>query len=183
MPFDEFVRKVISELNGSGLEYALTGRLAAGHDAGAGTEVDALVRLRRSMLGRLAVTLQRIGFGCETDELEKVWASKYRVASFATPEGYRLGVVLTHGVMARTDAVIFDVPTYVLEPGAMVLDRLASLRDSSDEASRQDAVGEVLFILKNAELDIAGLKDAARRQRTSEILEEMLAQAEEAGGE
>ncbi|MEM0074943.1 MAG: hypothetical protein QXG05_07195 [Nitrososphaerota archaeon] len=180
MNYEEFVKNVIDQFNNSGFDYALTGAVAVSYYTNPATtnEVDVIVRVRQSMLGRLAVTLRNIGFECDQMYLEKTWNSKFRVATFLSNEGFRLELVLTPRNIARRMAVIYGIETFVQEPSSLLIRDLELINNEKDAELKKKHMTQALSILKNAEVDVSEARDEARKKNVADIFDSLLTQVE-----
>lgn len=175
------MKRIIRELNAAGVEYALTGALAVSYYGRPRTtaDVDVILRTSPEEFPRLARVLRNAKLAADERRLRMAWGSKHRIAYFENKDGLRLDAILTSEVVPRRKAKILGLPSYVQEPGSLLLTKLRLMKVTMDEERRIVDREDVLSILKNVELDRAALLEESRRQLTHELLVELLADAEQ----
>jgi hypothetical protein len=129
--FEVFVRRVVGALNRSGLQYALTGGVAASYYGRPRTtlDVDVLVVTKESELGRLAKSLTDEGIKAGTRELIRAWKSKYRIASVADSKSpHRLDIIFTDRRLEREAGLVLGAHTYYQTAESLILSNLRMIK-------------------------------------------------------
>jgi hypothetical protein len=172
---------VIAQLNSLGIEYALTGALAVSYYGRPRTtvDVDVIIKAEPKDFEKLAEAFRKVGLSCTVERLNNAWESKYRIATLEGKKGLRLDAILTQETVPRRKVTILGLPSYLQEPGPLVLQKLKLIKVTQDEERRFTDRMDVLSILRNAEVDVGSLRDLAGEQATLDLLDELLEQAEE----
>ena len=178
--FDSFVRRIIRELNRGGLEYALTGALAVSYYGRPRTtsDVDVILHSTPQDFPRVAKVLRRARLAVKDGDLERAWDTKFRIASFEDGEGLRLDVMLVEGSVARRSVRILGEVAYLQDPTWLLLSKLRLMKVTMDRDRRSLDRQDVLSVLRNAEVDLGKLREESKKELTSDILEELLSDAE-----
>jgi hypothetical protein len=178
--FDSFVRRVVREFNRGKVEYALTGALAISYYGRPRTtsDVDVIIRAAPTDFPRVEAILRKVKLNVKRGDLARAWDTKYRIASFDDGEGLRLDVMLMAEPIPRRAVRVLGEETYVQDPTWLLLSKLRLMKVTLDGDRRSLDRQDVLSVLRNAEVDLSVLREESKRQLTSDVLEELLTDAE-----
>jgi hypothetical protein len=170
------VRRVAAALNRSGLQYALTGGLAASYYGHPRTtlDIDVLVATRELEPTRLAKSLTEESIKAGARELSRALRSKYRIATVLDSKSpHRVDIIFKDERLERKAGRILGADTYYQRAESLILSKLrmikATLQPERAATDRQD----IKAILEAAHVNLVSIRRRARTQGTVELLDEL----------
>ena len=168
---------MVRGLNGSGLEYALTGALASSYYGRPRTTVDmdVVVIVPEERVAKLANALKRAGLKVEQKKLEAAWHSRYRVATITdTKSPHTLDIIFTNGTLQRKTGSILGLLTFYQAPQPLILAKLRMIKATRHAERASTDREDIKAILKSTKINLRALRNKARNESTSKILEDLL---------
>lgn len=170
----------MKSFSSAGLEYMLTGALAASYYGTPRTTMDVDVVIRFSSKDRtcnkLLYALKEAGVQAERRKIEAAFESGFKIATFRDSRSpFTLDTIFSEKKLEKRSGTILGLPTYYQSPEALILAKLRMIKATvSKERSLKDEE-DVVAILTFTEVDVKTLKRKAREESTVSILEGILA--------
>jgi hypothetical protein len=176
--FSRFVKRCVRALNRSGLEYVLTGALAASYYGRPRTtlDLDVLVAFRDENTGRLAKALTSANLRVYKKQLLAAWVSNYRIATIEDKKSpHTLDIVFTDERFERRPGKVLGVPTYYQTAESLILAKLRMLKVTLNGERASTDREDIRSILQIVHVDSRFLRKKARVEGTIRILDELMA--------
>jgi hypothetical protein len=176
--FYKFVRRLIDGFSDAGLDYALTGALAASlyGSPRTTTDVDIIVAVSGpDVKVKVAAALRRAGLDVDERKLDIALTSGYRIASFrdkASP--YTLDVIFLDGALGKRVGTVDGVSTFFQPPEDLILAKLRMIKATVPRERALKDEDDVKAILAFTKVDVETVKKQARKDNTLAILESLI---------
>jgi len=170
----------LTAFNRSGLQYMLTGALAASYYGRSRTtlDVDVVVVAKQDDLARLGRALSRARLNVREEDLLASWQSQYRIATIEDKRSpHTLDIIFADGELERNAGRVLGVPTYYQTDESLILAKLrmikVTLQAERAETDRQD----IKAILETQRVNLGSLRRRARAESTTGILDDLIPNA------
>lgn len=168
---------MVRGLNRSGLEYALTGALASSYYGRPRTtaDMDVVVVVPEERIAKLANMLKQAGLKVEHKKLEAAWHSGYRIATIMdTKSPHTLDIIFTKGTLQRKSGSILGLRTSYQAPQLLILAKLRMIKATRQAERAITDREDIRAILKSTKINLRALRNKARNESTSKILEDLI---------
>lgn len=174
--FSKFVRRIVRALNSSRLRYMFTGAMASSYYGRPRTtlDIDIVLTVEEKDLARLAKALTEADLRVQTKKLHRIWASDYRIATFADKKSpHTLDIIFTNQPLERRAGRILGLPTYYQTPESLILSKLRMLKVTIQAERAAIDREDIKAILKATRIKLSSLRKRAASEHTSRILDEL----------
>jgi len=175
--FADFVERVVRALNHSRLEYMFTGALAASYYGRPRTtlDIDVVISARRSNLVTLTKWLSKASLKISQRKLESAWRSDYRIATLEdTKSPHTLDIIFSDRKLDRKIGRISGLSTYYETPESLILAKLRMLKVTVQPERAATDRADIKAILETTRIDLRSLREMAKGQSTSKILNDLV---------
>jgi hypothetical protein len=176
--FYGFVRRLVEGFEGSGLDYAFTGALAASFYGvpRSTTDVDVLVRVTDEAYARAKVVeaLERAGLEADVHRIDAALESGYNIASFkckTTP--YTVDVIFSREPFEKQHGTVADSKTFLQSPEGLVLAKLRMIKATLPHERAAKDREDVKAVLAFADVDVVAVRRQAEKDGTLDILDDL----------
>jgi hypothetical protein len=173
--FEALVKRVVKAFNAAGLDYMLTGALAASYygTPRTTTDIDVIVKVNEEDIrAKLIPTLKKAGLLVKKDDIETALKSGYRIASLNDSESpFKLDLILSKRILRKKAGSIFGLPTYYPTPEELMMAKLRMIKATVPRERALKDVEDAKSILKFTRVDIDAVRKGARKDSTTEILD------------
>ena len=174
-----FVRRLVEGFEGSGLDYAFTGALAASFYGVPRTtsDVDVLVRVTDEAYAKAKVVeaLEQAGLEADLHRIDAALESGYNIASFkckTTP--YTVDVIFSRQPFEKQHGTVADSKTFLQSPEGLVLAKLRMIKATLPHERAAKDKEDVKAVLTFANVDVEAVKQQAKKDGTFDILENLI---------
>jgi hypothetical protein len=177
--FSQFVRRVVTALNGSRIDYMLTGAMASSYYGRPRTtlDVDVVISCGVQDLPRLAKNLEAAGLQVDSMTLRKYWESTYRIVTATDKRSpHTLDIIFTDQRLMKRSGRILGVHTYYQSPESLILAKLRMLKATIQPEKAESDREDVKAILMSTKVNLKSLRKDARTQDTFSILTRLIKQ-------
>jgi hypothetical protein len=174
--FSGFVRRVVRALNRGGIQYMLTGALAASYYGRPRTtlDMDVVVTARQKDIAKLASMLRKAYLKAHEKKLATASQSGYRIATVEDKKSpHTLDIIFTNQKLERNAGHILGLPTYYQTPESLILAKLRMLKVTLQAERAATDREDIKAILKTTQIDLKTLRRKARAESTVKILEDL----------
>jgi len=175
--FSGFVKRVVRALNRDGLQYMLTGALAASYYGRPRTtlDMDVIVTARQKDIPKLASTLKKAHLEAHEKRLATAAQSGYRIATIKDKKSpHTLDIIFANQNLERNNGYILGLPTYYQTPDSLLLAKLRMLKVTLQAERAATDRADIEAILETTKIDLKTLRSKARAESTIKILENLL---------
>ncbi len=181
--FYGFVRRLVEGFESEGLDYALTGALAASFYGVPRTtsDVDVMVAVagEADVKAKVAATLQRAELEVDEHKLDVALESGYNIASFKCKTSpYTVDVIFSGERLEKQAGTVAGLNTFFQSPEGLVLAKLRMIKVTVPRERAVKDEGDVRAVLAFANVDVAAVKRQAGKDGTLTILEGIIEQLE-----
>jgi len=176
-----FVKKLINAFESEDLEYAFTGALAVSFYGvpRTTTDVDIIVAVtdKTDIKSKIAEVLRRVGLQIDERKIEMALISSYPIVTFKdkkTP--YSVDIILFKGKLERISGKINGVKTFFQSPEGLIVAKLRMIKATIPVERAIKDKEDVKAILAFTRLDIEAVKAQAEKDKTLEILQEIMSE-------
>jgi hypothetical protein len=177
--FYGFVRRLVKGFERSGLDYALTGALAASFYGVPRTtsDVDVMVAVagEADVKAKVAGALRRAELEVDEHTLDVALASGYKIASFrckASP--YTVDIIFSDERLEKQAGKVAGLSTFFQSPEGLVLAKLRMIKATVPRERAVKDEEDVKAVLAFAKVDVEAVKRQARKDGTLAILEGLI---------
>ncbi len=173
--FTEFARTLVGHLNKTGVDYAITGALAASYYGTPRTTIDAdfIVHLTPGRLEEFLNGLETIGLRVNRERVKKQLKAGYNVIS--VPDRFSphtADFILTRNVEKRKGTLSRHI-AYYQTPEALVLAKLRMIKTTLPRRRSYKDEDDIKAILTNTSIDMGNITRKAKRETTEEIFRDI----------
>lgn len=176
--FEALVKRVVKAFNAAGLDYMLTGALAASYYGTPRTTTDAdiIVKVTEDDVQvKLIPALKKAGILVKKDYIETALKSGYRIASLNDAKSpFKIDLILFNKTLSKKAGSIFGLATYYQMPEDLILAKMRMIKATIPRERAFKDVEDVKSILKFVKVDIDAIRKGAQRDSTTEILNALL---------
>jgi len=175
--FSGFVKRAVRALNRSGLQYMLTGALAASYYGRPRTtlDLDVVVAFREKDIAKLARALIRANLKVREERLRAAWQSDYKIATVEDKKSpHTLDILFIDEKLQRYRGRILGVPTYYQSAESLILAKLRMLKVTLQPERAVTDRQDIKAILETTPVRLKALRKRAREESTLGILDELL---------
>jgi len=177
--FEGLIRRLVESFNSSGLDYMLTGALAASYygTPRTTTDVDIMVKVgRKDLKSKLAPALEMAGLEVDQKKIEAALRSGFRVVTFSDKESpFTVDIILSDRKLVKRPGTILGLSTFYQTPEELILSKLRMIRATIPRERALKDEDDIKAILKFTEVDIDALRKRAERDSTLPLLEALTA--------
>ena len=176
--FAGLVKRLVRVLNRSGLDYMLTGALAASYYGRPRTTLDAdiIIATEEKDLTEIARWLAKAGLKVNKERLQAAWRSGYRIATLEDEKSpHTVDVIFTNQRLERSVGRVAGLRTYYETPESLILSKLRMLRVTTQAERAAIHRGDIKSILENTSINMRSLRKRAKTQKTARLLDDLLA--------
>jgi hypothetical protein len=155
----------------------LTGALASSYYGRPRTTMDAdvVVVATRDDLAKFADILRRGSFSVEEQGLEAAWHSQYRIATVQDEKSpHTLDIIFTEANLERKIGSVLGLPTFYQTPESLILTKLRMIKATLNPERAAIDREDIKAILKFTRVDLKYLREEAKVQETSEVLDDLI---------
>jgi hypothetical protein len=174
--FYGFAGRLVEGFEGSGLDYAFTGALAASFYGVPRTtsDVDVLVAVagEADVKAKVAAALERAGLEVDEHKIDVALESGYNIASFKCKTSpYTVDVIFSREPLEKQPGTVADLKTFFQSPEGLVLAKLRMIKATVPHERAVKDEEDVKAVLAFANVDVEAVKRQARKDGTLDILE------------
>lgn len=137
-------------------------------------DIDIVLTVEEKDLARLAKALTEADLRVQTKKLHRIWASDYRIATFADKKSpHTLDIIFTNQPLERRAGRILGLPTYYQTPESLILSKLRMLKVTIQAERAAIDREDIKAILKATRIKLSSLRKRAASEHTSRILDEL----------
>lgn len=176
--FAGLVKRLVRVLNRSGLDYMLTGALAASYYGRPRTTLDAdiIIATEEKDLTEIARWLAKAGLKVNKERLQAAWRSDYRIATLEDEKSpHTVDVIFTNQRLERSVGRVAGLRTYYETPESLILSKLRMLKVTTQAERAVTDRGDIKSILENTSINMRSLRKRAKTQKTARLLDDLLA--------
>lgn len=178
--FEGFLRRVVKNLNSSGLDYMFTGALAVSYYGRARTTVDidiVVAAVGSDWREKFVSALRRAGLIVEEKVIDDALKSGYKIATFKDSKSpLTLDVIFSTERLAKKRGKILGLSTYYQKPEDLVLAKLRMIRATVPRERALKDMEDIKAVLKFTRVNLGAVRRQARKEGTLQILEDVMAQ-------
>lgn len=172
------VRRLVTALNKTGLEYAFTGAIATSFYGVPRTTVDIDIMVTVSSekdIDKLVSALKRARLKVEKETIRKVLKSGYNILTINDEKSpYSVDIIFSERKFKKREGTIFDVNTFFQDPEELILAKLRMIKATVSKDKAAKDIEDVKGIMKFTKIDLKRVRLKAKKEGTIKILEEML---------
>jgi hypothetical protein len=170
-----FVKKLIGALEQSGLDYAVTGALAASFYGIPRTtsDVDVIIALAgKDVKSKIASVLQAADLEFDEKKLDSALSSGYRIATFkSVKKPFTLDIILQTQKLEKRRGKFDGVDVHFQSPENLIAAKLRMIKATlSPERSAKDK-DDIRAILEFTPVDLEAVKRQAKKDGTLQVLD------------
>lgn len=169
------IRRLVTSLNASELDYALTGALAASYYGVPRTTMDADVMVKissSSSCADLVSALRKAELQVEENRIVEALKSGFKIATFADSKSpFAVDIILSSKKIDKRTGLILDLPTFYQAPEELVLAKLRMIKAPVPKERTGKDQDDIKAILRFTKINLGALKKRAQENNTAQILE------------
>jgi hypothetical protein len=172
-----FVKKIVEALEQSGLDYAITGALAASFYGIPRTtsDVDVIIVVAgKGVKSKIAFVLQAAELEFDEKKLDSAMKSGYRIATFkSAKKPYTVDIILQKQKLEKRKGKIDDINVNFQSPENLIAAKLRMIKATlSPERSAKDK-DDIRAILEFTQVDFKAVKSKAKKDGTLQVLDSL----------
>ena len=177
--FKGLIRRLITNLNASSLEYMFTGAIAASFYGTPRTtmDVDIVINVSSGEASVLVHALTEARVSPDDKKIKTALTSADRIVTLRdTQTPYTVDLILATEPLEKRAATIDGQPAYIQSPEALILAKLRMIKATPPPERAQKDRDDITAILRNTPVDIDHIRRKAVKEGTLPTLEELLVQ-------
>jgi hypothetical protein len=174
--FEGLVKRLVKNLNATGIDYMFTGALAASYYGMPRTtmDVDIVVKLAREDLQTLSALLRKAEMKVNERRIDEAFESGFRMITFKDRRtAFTVDIMFSDGELEKKRGTILGLPTFYQTPEGLILSKLRMIKATVPRERALKDKDDVKAILRYAKVDMKALKRRSQREGTFSILEEL----------
>jgi hypothetical protein len=177
--FEDFIRRVVNNLNTAGIDYMFTGALAASYYGTPRTtmDIDIIVNVASEPLTlQLATSLRKAAIPVDEGKIADAVKSSFPIVTLkdkGTP--FSLDLILSDEKLEKQRGTILGLPTFYQTPEGLILSKLRMIKATVPKERALKDKDDVKAILRYTAVDMKALRRRAREASTFSLLDELLA--------
>jgi len=167
------VRRLITKLNETEIEYMFTGAIAASYYGTPRTtmDVDIIIQTTQQDTTHLNQTLQNAGIKPDKEKIETAMKTGYNIATLRdTLTPYTIDIILTQNPLEKRPATISGLPTYIQTPEHLILAKLRMIKATINQEKTAKDKEDIKSIIENTQVDLNRIQKIAKQEDTIAIL-------------
>lgn len=176
--FADFVKTVVSSLNGSRITYAVTGALAASYYGVPRTtvDIDFKVRIRRQKLSMLWNACEAAGLNVDRARAPKRLRSGYNIVSFEDTLSAHTAdfIIETRGKIDRRKGTLLGLQVFYESPESLILAKLRMIRATMPRERAEKDKEDIRAILAQTKVNKHKIIQGSKKQDTETVFQELL---------
>lgn len=172
------MRRIIMNLNSSGIDYMFTGAVAASYYGTPRTTMDVDVVVNVSPEGSQSLLFKPLKAAeIQVDEKKMLTALRagYRVVTLRDQKThYTLDLILADKKLEKRSGKIVGLPSFIQSPEDLVLSKLRMIKSTISKEKSQKDRDDVKAILSHTKLEAELLRKRAEKENTLAMLDELM---------
>jgi hypothetical protein len=171
------IKRIVGSFNDAGIDYMITGALAASYYGTPRTtmDIDVVVRPTLEDLRTLVTALKKADMHIDEDKIYDALKSEYKIVTVRdkkTP--FTLDIILSDKKLEKKAGTILKLPTFYQNPEELILAKLRMIKATIPIERAQKDREDVKTILEHTRINIKNLRAKAEKEHTLIILEDLI---------
>lgn len=176
--FEDLIRRIVKNFNTAGIDYMVTGALAASYYGMPRTtmDIDIVVKgAQEDLQTHLVAPLRKAEIQVDERKINDASKSGFRIITLKdkkTP--FTLDIILSDKKLEKKPGTILGLPTFYQTPEGLIISKLRMIKATIPKERALKDKDDVKAILRYTEVNMKDLKRRSRKENTFSILEELI---------